>query len=495
MTPMPATTLLRRSVSLAALVALLGGCTTVGPYVTRPAAPAVSGYAAAGEAGPNAQQVKLGQAVAGRWWDYFGSAELDQVMRMAVENNPSLAAADATLAAAQAQIRETRAQASPQVNGTAGVSGQRLNLASFGFDTSSFPGLNPNPTFALYSVGAAASYAVDPFALNKRQVESAEARAEALAHQADAAYLSLTGNVALQAAQIAAVRAEMATVEEIIADDQRMVDLARTAESFGAEAEGPRVNAQAQVAADTARLPALRQDLASARHALSVLVGKAPADWSPPDFDLARMTLPAQIPLSLPSALVRQRPDILAAEAKLHETTANVGVATARLYPTLDLTAALTQSNLSLPSLFTTQGTSGSIAAQLAGPLYDGGRRRAEREAMRASARAALATYQATVVQAFGQVADLLQALAHDEDALVARAQARDAASASLRLARAAYQGGASGFLPVIDAERQFSSARLDYVRAEAQRYIHTVQLFAATGSGLRDAKPAAPAT
>ncbi|HTK34028.1 MAG TPA: efflux transporter outer membrane subunit [Caulobacteraceae bacterium] len=484
----------RHAVLSLTLAGALGGCAAVGPDFVRPAPPTTPGYSAAGETGPDSQQIQLGQAVTGRWWDYFGSAELDGVMRLAVANNPSLAAADATLAAAQAQIRATQAEASPQLNGTAGISGQRLNLSSFGFDASSFPGLNPNPTFALYSVGLAASYSIDPFGLNKRQVEGASARAETLAHQADAAYLTLTGNVAVQAAYIAAARAEIATVQEIIADDQRMIELARTAQALGGEAETPRVSAQAQMAADNSRLPSLRQDLANARHALSLLVGKAPADWSPPDFDLARLTLPPRIPLSLPSELVRQRPDILAAEARLHAATADVGVATAKLYPSLDLTAALTQSNLSIPTLFTSQGTSGSLAAQLAGPLFDGGRRRAEREAMRETARAALATYQATVVQAFGQVADLLQALAQDEEALAAQGQARDAAAASLRLARAAYQGGASGLLPVVDAERQFNTARLEYVRTEAQRYVHTVQLFVATGSGLRDAKPAAPA-
>jgi NodT family efflux transporter outer membrane factor (OMF) lipoprotein len=482
----------RRAASLAVLAAALAGCTTVGPNFKRPDAPTTAGYAAAGEAGPAAQQVKLGETVAERWWDYFASPELDQVMRMAVADNPSLAAADATLASAQDQIRATQALSSPQLNGTAGVSYQRINLASYGFDVSSFPGLDPNPSFALYSIGAAASYSLDPFGLNKRQVEGAVARAENLAHQADAAYLTLTGNVALQAAYIAAARAQIAVVEQILADDQRVIDLARKAESLGGEAEGPRINAQAQLAADQARLPPLRQELDAARHALAMLVGKAPADWSPPDFDLAKLTLPAQVPLSLPSQLVRQRPDILAAEARLHAATADVGVATAKLYPTLDLTATLTQSNLSLPSLFTTQGTSAGIAAQLAGPIYDGGRRRAERKAAQDTARAALFTYQATVVQAFVQVADLLQALAHDEQAVTAQARTRDSAEASLRLANSAFNGGAAGYLPVIDAQRQVNAARLDYVRAEAQRYVHTVQLFAATGSGLRDAKPAA---
>jgi NodT family efflux transporter outer membrane factor (OMF) lipoprotein len=483
---------LRRTASVVALAAALGACTTVGPNFSRPAPPATASYLPAGETGPAQQQARPGAEVAAEWWSYFRSPDLDQVMRMAVENSPTLQAAEATLAAAQAQIAATRAEAAPQVTANGGANAQRLNLASFGFDTSAFPGLDPNPQFVLYSVGAAVSYALDPWGMNRRQVEGAAARAEAEGYNRDAAYLSLTGNVALQAAQIAAARAQLATVEAVIADDQRMIDLVRKAEAAGAEPAGPRVSAQAQLASDTARLPALRQQLAAARHAMSVLAGRAPADWTPPDFDLDRLTLPAEIPLSLPSELVRRRPDILAAEARLHAATADVGVATARLYPSINLTASLTQSALSLENLFKTTSTSGALGGDIAGPIFDAGRRRALRKGAEETARAALATYQATVVQAFGQVADLLQALAHDEEELAAQGRARDSAEASLRLARAAYQGGATGLLPVVDAERQYNNARLAYVRAQAQRYVHTVQLFVATGAGLKAAGPPA---
>lgn len=484
-------TALRTTVSAVAVAAFLAGCQAVGPDFVRPAPPTIDGYVAQGQSLPTAQQVQLGQAVAADWWTYFGSTELDQVMRLAVANNPTLQAADATLAAAQVQIAAIRAQAAPQVTGDAGAEGQRLNLRSFGFDTGNLPAFNPNPAFVLYSVGAAVSYGLSPWGLARRAVESATAQAEAEARQADAAYLSLTGNVAVQAANIAALRAEIETVQSIIADDERLIDLARKAGAAGAQAQGPQVDAEAQLAADLARLPPLRQDLAAARNALSVLVGKAPAEWSPPDFDLARLTLPAQIPLSLPSELVRRRPDILAAEARLHAATADVGVATARLYPSIDLTAGIAQSGLQPDKLFSTDATALNLGLALTGPLYDGGRRKAERQAARETARAALAAYQATVVAAFGQVADLLQALSHDEQALAAQSQARTAADASLRLARAAYQGGATGLLPVVDAERQRNAARLAEVRAQAQRYIHTVQLFAATGAGLREAQSA----
>ncbi len=304
-------TLLSKSASVLALIAALAGCKTVGPDFERPAAPTASGYMAPSDAVARTQQAALGEQVAADWWRYFGSADLDQVMRMAVAGNPSIQAAEATLAALQAQTRATRAGAMPQVTLNAGVEGQRLNLNSVGFDTASFPDLNANPSFVLYSIGPAVSYGISPWGQNRRSVEGAAARAEAQAHQIDAAYLTITGNIAVQAAQIAAVRAEMATVEAIIADDLRLIDLARKAEDAGAEAQGPQVDAQALLAADNARLPPLRQDLAAARHALAVLVGKAPADWTPPDFDMAGLTLPQRLPLALPSELVRRRPDIL----------------------------------------------------------------------------------------------------------------------------------------------------------------------------------------
>jgi NodT family efflux transporter outer membrane factor (OMF) lipoprotein len=489
-------TALSKTASCLALVAALAGCKTVGPDFERPAAPTTSGYIAPTDASVRSQQAALGEQVAADWWRYFGSPELDQVMRRALADNPSIQAAEATLAALQVQIRATKAGSAPQVTLNASVEGQRLNLNSFGFDTASFPDLNPNPSFVLYSVGPAVSYAVSPWGQNKRAVEGATARAEAQAHQIDAAYLSITGNIAVQAARIAAIRAEMDVVEAIVADDERLIDLARKAEAAGAQAQGPQVDAQALLAADQARLPPLRQDLAAARHALSVLVGKAPADWQAPDFDMARLTLPQRLPVALPSELVRRRPDILVAEAQLHAATAQIGVATAQLYPQLMLTGGITQTGLSPDKLFSTSATVLNLGLALAAPIYDGGRRKAEREVARENARAALASYQATVIAAFGQVADLLTALAHDEDELAAQVKARETAAESLRLANAAWRGGATGVLPVVDAERQLNTARIAEVRAQAQRYVHTAQLFAATGAGLNDApKPeAAPA-
>ena len=457
----------------------LSGC-VVGPNFHRPDAPATPGYAMTGDkAAP--KDVALGATTAGPWWTVFGSAQLNRTMQQALAGNPTLAAADANLAQARSALAAARGGLYPEIDANAGVQRERLNLASFGF--SGFPGIANNPEFSLYSVGATASYALPTSGGTKRSIEGAAARAEALKHQGDAATLTLTGQVATQAATIAALRAEIETAQAILVDDRNNLDLARKAEQVGGEAQGQRVGAQSQLAADEALIPPLRQDLAVARHALALLVGKAPADWTAPDFDLADLKAPGAIPVSLPSDLVRRRPDILAAEAQLHAATADIGVATAKLYPSLNLTASLTQSALSPDKLFDFPATAYTLGLGLTQPIFDGGRLRAERKETIATRQAALATYEMTVLRAFGQVADLLQALSHDDETIAAQTRAANSAAANLKLARAGYSEGGLALLPVIDAERTYNMARRMLISAEAQRYLDTIQLFIATGA------------
>jgi NodT family efflux transporter outer membrane factor (OMF) lipoprotein len=472
------------SVTLALSAAAALSACVVGPNFHRPDAPGGAGYAMSGDqAAP--KDVALGvPAAAGPWWTVFGSAALDRTMQQALAGNPTLTAANANLAQARAAVAAARGGLYPQIDANAGVQRERLNFSSFGFSSiASFPGLSNNPEFSLYSVGATASYALPTSGGTKRTIESAAARAEALQHQGAAATLTLTGQVATQAATIAAIRAEIETAEAILVDDRNNLDLARKAEQAGGEATGQRVSAQSQLAADEALLPPLRQNLAVARHALALLVGKAPADWTAPDFDLADLKAPGAIPVSLPSELVRRRPDILAAEAQLHAVTADIGVATAKLYPSLNLTASLTQSALSPDQVFTFPGTAYTLGVGLTQPIFDGGRLRAERKETIAARQAALATYEMTVLRAFGQVADLLQALAHDDEAIAAETRAANSAAAGLKLARAGYSEGGLALLPVIDAERTYNMARRELISAQAQRYLDTIQLFIATGA------------
>ncbi len=478
---------LATAISVAALS--LAGCHTVGPGFRPPPPPATAAYVQTGDALPSAQHIALGEKVADEWWRAFQSPDLDRVMRQALAGNPSLAAANATLAALHADLAAVKGQRLPEVDISAGVERERLNFQALGLSGSTFPGLSiaNNPTFPLYSVGPSVSYALDLWGGIHRKVESAAARTEAQARQVDAAYLTLTGNVATQAALIAAVRAEIATVKSVIADDERNIGLVRSASRAGGVAREETVNADAQIAADNALLPPLEQQLSLARHALARLVGQAPADWTPPDFDVSTLPLPATIPVSLPSALVRERPDILQAEAQLHAATADIGVATANLYPNIMLSAALTESALTPQTVFTATGTAYSIGAGLTAPLFDGGRLRARRRAAIADAEAAADTYRATVLHAFTEVADLLSALGHDEAALAAAQRQQSTAEAALHFAETAYRQGGAGLIPVVIAERQLNNARLGVVRAEAKRYLDTIQLFVATGRGWED--------
>ena len=473
--------------SLGALLAAssLTACATVGPDFKAPDAPTTASPLAAGETAPAAARLDASTANAGPWWTALNSPELDATIRQALKDSPTLAEADATLAQAASALAQARGVAGPQVTGNAGIARERANLQSFGFTGFGDIQLS-NPTFNLYSLGGAVSYDLDLWGGNRRRIESAAAKAQAQGRRTEAAYLSLTTNVALQAATIATLRAQIDGVERMIADDEANIDLVRKANALGGSTNLAKVSAASQLEQDRARLPALQDQLAVARHALAVLVGKAPADWAPPAFDLSTMTLGAPVPVALPSQLVRKRPDILAAEAELHAATADIGVATADLYPNLKLSASLTQGSLKPGDLFSYDASGWDLAAGLTAPIFDGGALKARRQQAREAARAASARYQQTVLTAFGQVSDALSALSADEAALAAQARVQVQASERLRLARVAFDKGGGTLLDVVDAQRTLNEARSVYARAEGQRLADAIRLFAATGADWR---------
>jgi NodT family efflux transporter outer membrane factor (OMF) lipoprotein len=479
---MPSSRSRRRAVGAAMAAMALTGC-TVGPDFQRPALPSTPGYGAVADA-PADARVRIGGEVAQAWWQAFRSPTLDALMRQALVDNPTLQSADASLAEARAQLAAARGRQLPQADLSAGVEQERLNFATLGFNAAALPGFSNNPQISIYSVGATVSYALDVFGEQRRGVESARAEAEARSHQLDAAYLTLTGQIATQAALIAALNAEIGQVDAILDNDKHDIALVRSAQRAGGVAEEARVNASAQIAADAALLPPLEQQRAEARHMLTLLMGQAPGAYAPPDFTLAALPLPADVPISVPSALVRQRPDILQAEAELHAATAEIGVETAKLYPNINLTAALTQSALQPQNIFDWPATAYTLGAGLTQPLYHGGQVKAQRRAAVETARARAADYQETVLDAFRQVADLLDALAHDRAAIAAQTHTLSTAQASLNLDQTAYRLGGQGLLPVVDAQRQVNAAALHLTQAQAALYLHTVQLFVATGRG-----------
>jgi len=474
------------AIAAVSVAALLAGC-AVGPDFVAPQAPATKDYEFGGMPQPSVenaaeaqQHFSMGKKISGDWWQLFHSPQLDGVLQQAIAGNQTLVTAQATVAQAQQGIAQASGALWPQVDLAAGAHRERINLASVGVNA-------PSPIINLFSIGPTLSYAVDPFGGNRRRVEQQEAVTQFQAYQLDAAYLTLTGGAATQAVQIASARAQLQAVDAIIADDERNLDLVSSQRKAGEATQLEVQLAESQLATDRTLLPPLRQQISVARHALAILVGKAPGDWAPPDFDLAEFTLPQDLPVTLPSELVRQRPDILASEAQLHAASAAVGVATAQLYPNLTLSASFTQESLKPSTLFNPAASIFDVGANLLAPVFHGGALRAQKQAAVDAFDGALATYRQTVLTSFGQVADTLQALAHDAELLEAQRRALESAETSLRLTRTTFRYGNVGILQVLDAQRQAEQARLGYVRAQAQRYLDSITLFTAMGGGWRD--------
>jgi NodT family efflux transporter outer membrane factor (OMF) lipoprotein len=459
--------------ALLAFALLLGGCTTLGPDFARPEVVAPDRYAA-GEA----DAVLIADASRDAdWWHALEAPKLDALIASAFEASPTIAEADAALDAARADADATYGRSRPEVDGRASFDRSRVNPASFGFS-----GL-PGATFSRYTLGAAVSYDLDLFGRERREREAADAREEAETYRAEAARLTLAGQIALKASEIAALAKQIETVEAIVADDRETVDLVERGVSAGSAARVDQVRAAAQLAQDEASLPSVRQRLASARHALALLAGQPPGAWPAPEFAIADFSPPAQIPAAVPSSLVRGRPDILAAEAALHEAMANIGVAEARLYPDISLTADFALIALHPEDLFEYSSSGWSFGPQVHIPLFGGDASRSRIREAEAEARLADARYRATVLRAFGEVADALAALANAEDEVQLQQAAVELADENLALARRAYEIGAGDLGDVIDAQRQLSAAHRGEAEALGRRIDAVIRLYAATAT------------
>jgi NodT family efflux transporter outer membrane factor (OMF) lipoprotein len=479
------TATVRAQAAVAVAIVGLGGC-TVGPDFASPETRQRDGYTgetvelAVPGGTETKQQLAIGEKIPADWWALFRSPQLDQVLQQAIAGNRTLSAAKATLTQAQELVTQAEGQRYPQVTLSAGGTRQRTNFAA--------ADLNQNASISnLFSLGPTVSFALDIFGGLRRQAEKQEALADFQGYQLSAAYLTLTGNAVAQAVQIGSIRAQIKAVEEIIAHDEQNIDSVGTL--FRLQ-EATRINVQSaasQLATDRTQLPPLRQQLSQARHALAVLVGQAPADWTPPDFDLDEFVLPEKLPVNLPSELVHQRPDILAAEAQLHASSAGIGVATAQLYPSLSLSGGISQQVLSTANLFTPAANIWNIGANLTAPIFNGWSLVAQKRAAEAEFHSTLLTYEQTVLQSFQQVADTLEALTHDSELVEAERRALDSTRASVDLTRTSYATGEAKLIEVLDAERLYQQALLGYIRAAAQRLQDTAQLFVAMGGGWRD--------
>jgi NodT family efflux transporter outer membrane factor (OMF) lipoprotein len=464
--------------TLVFFAAALAAC-TVGPEFQRPAPPQTDRYVApkatADASAANPQELLLGTSPAMQWWHFFQSDALDRIVERALASNRRLTAEQWTLEQRQELVSSRAGRRWPQVDGTAGIGRQKYGAQFLG-------PLPKPPPFTYFSVGATVSYSLDYTGKLTRSLEQQRAFAEYQQRQVEAAQLTVAGNAVNQALEIASLRAQIATVEALLDRDRENLQLVRVAFDAGSVSRLDVVSAQSQLASDTTALSPLRQQLAQARHALAVNLGTVPSDPSLPELDLAQLTLPTQLPVSLPSELARRRPDILAAEAQLHAATAAVGVATANLYPRIDLNGSIGQQSITTDALFDQGSSVWSITSGLVAPLFDGGTLRAEKRAAVDAMRSSAANYEQTVLEAFSQVADSLEALDNGAEQLRAQASAEATARETVTMTRQSYNEGNVGVLQVLDAERRYQQARLGYVRAQAQRYMDTAQLMLALG-------------
>ncbi len=479
---------------LAATCVLAASC-AVGPNYVRPEAPKTTGYTVeptpgvTAAAGGSAQRIERSNTLAADWWHLFGCARLDAIVADALANNPSLEAAQATLRKSQNTLRAGYGVFFPQVDAGASAGRQQYSPARVGSSL-------PPSVFNLFTLSGSVSYTLDAWGGQRRTVEGLRAQVEAQRYTVIGAYLILSGNVVNTLIASAAYRAEIDATKELIALEEEQVRLTDAQAQAGTVAYASALSLKSQVASTRATLPPLQEKVEQAEHLVAALTGRMPVEWRPPAIALEEFKLPGAIPLSLPSELVRQRPDILVAEAQLHSVTAQIGVATAAMLPNLTLSGSYGANNTSAADLFSSGSVFWSVAAALAQPIFKGGALWYQRKAAADARDAGLASYRQTVLSAFAQVADSLRALEYDAETLNADSEAYQAAEAAFHLVQINYQSGLANYLQVLTANTQYLQSRIGFVQAEAQRLQDTVALFVALGGGWWNAsKPASPLT
>ena len=413
------------------------------------------------------------------WWALFHSTPLDALVRQGLERNPSVRAARATLASYQASLdAQTASLFFPAVDAHLSATRQRVSGAETGF-------ANAAPTtYNLFNASVGVSYRPDVFGGNRRSVEASRAIVDYGRYELEAASLSLTSNLVTTAIAEASYRDQLDAVRDIVKSQKETLAVVERQFAAGASSKADVLAQRTQVAASEGQLPPLEKALAQTRHHLAVLAGDAPSRADLPEFTLADFQLPTEVPLSLPSELVHNRPDIAASEAALHEAGALVGVATANLYPQITLTGTAGYAGSTLSDLFTSPNGIWSLGGALTQPIFHAGELRARRRQAEAQYEVARDNYEGTVLEAFRQVADTLRAIEWDAKALAAAAAADQLALESLELTRRQYAAGGISYLTLLNAQRQYAETLKNHVQAQALRYADTAALYVALGGG-----------
>ncbi len=469
------------------LTALLTAC-RAGPDFQRPAplsteafTPGVQplGTTDASGAGGAAQHFLTGARVPVQWWELFQSPALNRLVEDALHQSPTLQEARARLRQAQENlIAQTGATLYPAVDAQFGVAREKVDPAAFGFTN-----VPSEPPFTLYNAQVNVSYTLDLFGANRRLLEGERAQAEYQTYETEAAQLMLAANVVTAAVRQAVLQAQLEASEQILQAQTQQLLITEERYRAGGVALQELQEQHTQLAQTRASVPPLRAQRQQVDHQLAVYTGKSPAQAAIPSLTLAELQLPAELPLTLPSELTRRRPDVRASEALWHEASANVGVATANLFPRLSISASVASQRTQASDLVDGLNV-WNVGANLMQPIFHGGELRAQRRSAVAAYEASAAAYQQTVLQALQQVADSLRALEADAQTLQARSSAADEAAASYGIVQQRYQVGGVSRFAVLDAQRQQLQTSIDRSRAQADRYADTVALLQALGGG-----------
>jgi NodT family efflux transporter outer membrane factor (OMF) lipoprotein len=476
---------LRAVVALA--VMSMAGC-TMGPDFSKPAAPDVKGYTAhplpamvgtANVAGGQAQHFVDGADIPGDWWTLFHSQPLNTLIKQSLARNHDLKAAQAALTVARENALAQRGSYRPSV--AAGFSATREQDP---------PGaLAPVPSnnaflYNLFTPQLSISYVPDVFGLNRRTVESVQAQEQSVRYQMIAAQVTLSTNVVAAAVQEASLQAQVDATRELVGINTRMMEILRYQFSKGYVGRLEVASQETQLEQVTATLPPLLKQLEQQQNLLAVLAGEFPGQSPAPKFDLSSLQLPQELPVSLPSQLVAQRPDVLQARADMHAASAQIGVAMASRLPNIALTANAGSTALAMGQLFKSGTGFWNLGAAVTAPIFQGGTLLHQERAAKAAYVQAAEQYRSTVLTAFQNVADTLAALEHDAEALKAAAAAADAGKVALDLSQRQWKAGYAAYLSVLNAEQAYQQARIALVQAQADRYADTAALFQALGGG-----------
>ncbi|CEG58545.1 efflux transporter outer membrane subunit [Legionella fallonii] len=461
----------------------------VGPNFRSPPPPPVQAYtetplpkktARSQSAGGNAQTFVATEDIPMLWWELFHSESINQLVRAGIAHNPSLASAIAAIKQAQENVNvQIGNSLFPAIKTVDAAERLRYSTLAIG----GVSGESGALTFNLYNPTFTVSYTLDTFGGARRQIEALKAQVDYQQFQLLAAYLTLTSNIVNTAVSIGSYQEQITATLELIRIEEGVLKILKKQYRLGGISQADVLTQQTTLEQTKATLPPLQKNLSVAKHSMTALIGTFP-DRPLPTIKLNSLRLPPEIPLSLPSNLVRQRPDIRAAEATLHYACAEIGVATANLLPQIGMTGSYGWLNIVLANLFTPSNVVWNITGQLTQPIFQGGALWAARRAQIAAYEQSLAQYRQTILQAFQNVADSLRAIETDARTLQAEVLAEKAARDALKLTWSQYRLGGTNYINLLNAQRQFQQTRINRIQAQAARYTDTVALFQSLGGG-----------